>query len=70
MTLAKYNINVNTIAPDVINIPIWKKVDTLFTKYEHRPSGKKKNLVGQAAPSGTNGIARKFYGSDLISGIF
>ena len=45
MTLAKYNINVNTIAPDVINIPIWKKVDALFTKYEHRPSGKKIWLV-------------------------
>ncbi|MCT6895467.1 MAG: SDR family NAD(P)-dependent oxidoreductase [Commensalibacter sp.] len=37
---------------------------------EQNEDGKIINLSFQAAPPGTNGIARKFYGSDLISGIF
>ncbi len=46
LALAKHHINVNAIAPDVIDTPMWKQVDALFAKYEHRPIEEKKQLVG------------------------
>lgn len=67
MTLAKYNINVNTIAPDVINIPIWKKLMLFLRNMNIDHPEKKSGWSG--CPHGTNGITRRFYGSSRISGI-
>ena len=50
LALAKHSINVNGIAPGVIDTPMWDKVDSLFSKYEKRPLGDaKKRLENHAA---------------------
>lgn len=55
LDLIKYGINVNGIAPGVVDTPMWTEVDALFAKYEHRPIGEKKRLVGEAVPYGRMG---------------
>lgn len=60
--LAKYGINVNAIAPGVIDTPMWDEVDALFAKYENRPIGEKKRLVGEAVPLGRMGYATDLAG--------
>ncbi len=55
LELAKDNIRVNAIAPGVIDTPMWDHVDSLFAKYEDRPIGEKKRLVGEAVPLGHMG---------------
>ena len=52
LALIKHGINVNGIAPGVIDTPMWDQVDALFAKYEGLPSGEKKRQVGLAVPSG------------------
>jgi D-sorbitol dehydrogenase (acceptor) len=54
--LIKHRINVNGIAPGVVDTPMWDQVDALFAKYEHRPIGEKKRLVGEAVPFGRMGL--------------
>ena len=53
--LIKYGINVNGIAPGVIDTEMWTVVDGLFAKYEGLPIGEKKRLVGEAVPYGRMG---------------
>jgi D-sorbitol dehydrogenase (acceptor) len=53
--LIKHRINVNGIAPGVVDTPMWEQVDALFAKYEGRPIGEKKRLVGEAVPFGRMG---------------
>jgi D-sorbitol dehydrogenase (acceptor) len=53
--LIKHRINVNGIAPGVVDTPMWEHVDALFAKYEGRPIGEKKRLVGEAVPFGRMG---------------
>ncbi|SFC80100.1 L-iditol 2-dehydrogenase [Tropicimonas isoalkanivorans] len=55
LELAKDNIRVNAIAPGVVDTPMWDVVDGLFAKYENRPKGEKKRLVGEAVPLGRMG---------------
>jgi NAD(P)-dependent dehydrogenase (short-subunit alcohol dehydrogenase family) len=55
LELIKYGINVNGIAPGVVDTPMWDHVDSLFAKYENRPIGEKKRLVGEAVPAGRMG---------------
>lgn len=55
LELADHNIRVNGIAPGVIDTPMWEHVDSLFAKYENRPLGEKKRLVGEAVPLGYMG---------------
>lgn len=55
LELAKDKIRVNAIAPGVIDTPMWETVDGLFAKYENRPKGEKKRLVGEAVPLGYMG---------------
>jgi len=52
LNLIQYGINVNAIAPGVVDGEHWKGVDALFAKYENRPIGEKKRLVGEAVPFG------------------
>ena len=58
LELAKHQIRVNAIAPGVIDTPMWDHVDSLFAKYENRPLGEKKRLVGEAVPLGRMGDPR------------
>jgi D-sorbitol dehydrogenase (acceptor) len=53
--LIAHGINVNAIAPGVVDGEHWDGVDALFAKYEKRPRGEKKRLVGQAVPFGRMG---------------
>lgn len=55
LDLIKHRINVNAIAPGVIDTPMWDAVDALFAKHENRPLGEKKRLVGAAVPYGRMG---------------
>jgi NAD(P)-dependent dehydrogenase (short-subunit alcohol dehydrogenase family) len=53
--LIKHRINVNGIAPGVVDTPMWEHVDAQFARYENRPIGEKKRLVGEAVPFGRMG---------------
>lgn len=53
--LISYGINVNAIAPGVVDTGMWEEVDALFAKYEKRPIGEKKQKVGAAVPYGRMG---------------
>jgi D-sorbitol dehydrogenase (acceptor) len=55
LDLIKHGINVNAIAPGVVDTPMWTEVDALFARYEGRPLGEKKRLVGAAGPYGRMG---------------
>ncbi len=52
LDLIQYGINVNAIAPGVVDGEHWDGVDAMFAKYEKRPLGEKKKLVGQSVPFG------------------
>lgn len=55
LALIPHRINVNGIAPGVVDTPMWEHVDGLFAKYENRPLGEKKRLVGEGVPFGRMG---------------
>ena len=64
--LIKHGINVNGIAPGVVDTPMWGQVDALFAKYENRPLGEKKRLVGEAVPAGRMGRPDDYRGIALF----
>jgi len=66
LELIKHRINVNGIAPGVVDTPMWDHVDSLFAKYEHRPLGEKKRLVGEAVPYGRMGLPSDFGGAAVF----
>lgn len=55
LALAENNIRVNAISPGVIDTPMWETVDSLFAKFEGKPTGQKKREVGEAVPLGYMG---------------
>ena len=66
LDLIKHRINVNGIAPGVVDTPMWAEVDALFAKYEHRPVGEKKRLVGEAVPFGRMGLPTDHVGAAVF----
>jgi len=66
LDLIKHKINVNGIAPGVVDTPMWAEVDALFAKYEKRPLGEKKRLVGEAVPLGRMGIPEDHTGAAVF----
>ncbi len=66
LRLIKHGINVNAIAPGVIDGEHWDGVDALFEKYEKRPTGEKKRLVGEAVPYGRMGRAEDLTGMAIF----
>ena len=62
LDLIRHGINVNAIAPGVVEGEHWEGVDALFAKYENRPIGEKKRLVGEAVPYGRMGRAEDLTG--------
>jgi D-sorbitol dehydrogenase (acceptor) len=66
LDLIKHRINVNGIAPGVVDTPMWAEVDALFAKYEHRPPGEKKRLVGEAVPFGRMGKPDEHVGAAVF----
>ncbi len=66
LDLIKHRINVNGIAPGVVDTPMWDHVDSLFAKYEHLPLGEKKRLVGLAVPFGRMGLPEDYAGAAVF----
>jgi D-sorbitol dehydrogenase (acceptor) len=66
LALIKHKINVNSIAPGVVDTPMWDQVDALFAKYEGLPLGEKKRQVGQAVPFGRMGAPEDMVGAAVF----
>ena len=66
LALASHKINVNGIAPGVVDTPMWEQVDALFARYENRKPGEKKRLVGEAVPLGRMGLPEDLTGAALF----
>jgi len=66
LNLIEHRINVNAIAPGVVDGEHWEGVDALFARYENRPLGEKKRLVGEAVPYGRMGTAQDLVGMALF----
>jgi NAD(P)-dependent dehydrogenase (short-subunit alcohol dehydrogenase family) len=66
LDLIRHGINVNAIAPGVVDGEHWDGVDALFAKYENRPAGEKKRMVGEAVPFGRMGRAEDLTGMAIF----
>jgi D-sorbitol dehydrogenase (acceptor) len=62
LNLIKHGINVNAIAPGVVDGEHWDGVDAFFARYEHKAPGQKKKEVGEAVPFGRMGCAEDLTG--------
>ena len=62
LDLIKHGINVNAIAPGVVDGEHWEGVDALFAKYENLPIGEKKRQVAAGVPYGRMGTAEDLVG--------
>lgn len=66
LNLIEHGINVNAIAPGVVDGEHWEGVDAMFAAYEKRPLGEKKKLVGEAVPFGRMGTAEDLVGMAIF----
>ena len=55
LNLIKHGINVNAIAPGVVDGEHWDGVDAYFAKYENKAPGQKKQEVSNTVPYGRMG---------------
>jgi len=62
LDLIRHGINVNAIAPGVVDGEHWDGVDAFFAKYEGKAPGQKKREVGAAVPFGRMGRAEDLTG--------
>nr|WP_319251193.1 L-iditol 2-dehydrogenase [uncultured Celeribacter sp.] len=62
LDLIQHGINVNAIAPGVVDGEHWDGVDAFFAKHENKPLGQKKKEVGEAVPFGRMGRAQDLTG--------
>ena len=68
LNLIAHGINVNAIAPGVVDGEHWDGVDALFAQYEGLPPGEKKRQVGLAVPFGRMGTAADLTGMAVFLG--
>jgi len=66
LDLIKHRINVNAIAPGVVDGEHWDSVDALFARHENLPLGEKKRQVGQQVPYGRMGTAQDLTGMAIF----
>jgi D-sorbitol dehydrogenase (acceptor) len=66
LALIRHGINVNGIAPGVVETPMWDVVDAQFAKYEKLPIGEKKRRVGEAVPFGRFGTPDEMAGAAVF----
>lgn len=66
LNLIKHGINVNAIAPGVVDGEHWDGVDAFFAKYEGKVPGQKKREVGEAVPFGRMGTAADLTGMAIF----
>ncbi|MEM1073681.1 MAG: L-iditol 2-dehydrogenase [Pseudomonadota bacterium] len=62
LNLIPHGINVNAIAPGVVDGEHWDGVDAFFAKYEGKTPGQKKREVSAAVPHGRMGRAEDLTG--------
>ncbi|GAB5445428.1 L-iditol 2-dehydrogenase [Gymnodinialimonas sp.] len=62
LNLIGHGINVNAIAPGVVDGEHWDGVDAFFAKHEGKAPGQKKREVGAAVPYGRMGVAEDLTG--------
>ena len=62
LRLIKDRINVNAIAPGVVDTPMWDFVDREFGRYLGRAPGETKRMVGEAVPFGRMGHVEDYGG--------
>ncbi|MEM9605281.1 MAG: L-iditol 2-dehydrogenase [Pseudomonadota bacterium] len=62
LNLIEHGINVNAIAPGVVDGEHWDGVDAFFARYENKAPGQKKAEVGAAVPFGRMGTAKDLTG--------
>ncbi|QDG76208.1 L-iditol 2-dehydrogenase [Labrenzia sp. PHM005] len=62
LNLIDHGINVNAIAPGVVDGEHWDGVDAFFAKYENKAPGQKKREVGESVPFGRMGTAEDLTG--------
>ena len=66
LNLIANKINVNAIAPGVVDGEHWDGVDAFFAKYENKQPGQKKREVGAAVPFGRMGTAADLTGMAIF----
>jgi D-sorbitol dehydrogenase (acceptor) len=66
LNLIEHGINVNAIAPGVVDGEHWDGVDAFFAKYEKKAPGQKKKEVGAAVPYGRMGTAEDLTGMAIF----
>lgn len=66
LNLIQHGINVNAIAPGVVDGEHWDGVDAFFAKYEGKALGQKKREVGEAVPFGRMGTAEDLTGMAIF----
>ncbi|MDO5705137.1 MAG: L-iditol 2-dehydrogenase [Paracoccus sp. (in: a-proteobacteria)] len=66
LNLIAHGINVNAIAPGVVDGEHWDGVDARFAEYENKPRGQKKAEVGAAVPFGRMGTADDLTGMAIF----
>ena len=66
LDLIRHGINVNAIAPGVVDGEHWDGVDAFFAKYEGKAPGQKKREVGAAVPFGRMGTAEDLTGMAIF----
>lgn len=66
LNLIAHGINVNAIAPGVVDGEHWDGVDAFFAKYEGKAPGQKKREVGAAVPFGRMGTAQDLTGMAIF----
>jgi hypothetical protein len=66
LDLIKHGINVNAIAPGVVDGEHWDGVDAFFARYEGKAPGQKKREVGRGRALWADGPGR---GSDRYGGV-
>ncbi len=62
LDLIQHGINVNAVAPGVVDGEHWDGVDAFFAKYEGKAPGQKKKEVGDSVPFGRMGRAEDLVG--------
>lgn len=66
LNLIAHGINVNAIAPGVVDGEHWDGVDAFFARYENKPLGQKRKEVGAAVPYGRMGTAGDLTGMAIF----
>ena len=66
LALIEHKINVNAIAPGVVDTPLWENVDQLFARYTGAAVGETKRKAGEMVPYGRMGRPEDLTGTAVF----